>query len=136
VEASNKTEFQPRSRQSVITSRSGQWSRCRATGTSMPAVIAVHMAKSTSEPMALTVFTEVCTITGERASTAPARTASMVRSFTMLIAGTPYFSANARSTISLRVLTAMCASLPRVLLGMVGGYPPTGNGGTRPGSCA
>jgi hypothetical protein len=42
-EASNNTEFHPRSRHVVMTSRSGQWSRCRATGTSIPAVIAVHM---------------------------------------------------------------------------------------------
>ncbi len=72
-----------------MTCRSGQWSRCSVTGTSMPAVIVSHMPKSTFNPIDLTVLTDVCTITGDRASTAPASTASSVRSFTMLIAGTP-----------------------------------------------
>ena len=73
----------------MITSRSGQWSRCSVTGTSMPAVIDVHIANSTSLPIDFTVFTEVCTISGERSSTAAASTASSVRSLTMLIAATP-----------------------------------------------
>src|SRR5665213_2190346 len=60
--------------------------------------------------MDLTVLTEVCTITGERASTAPASTFSSVRSFRMLIAGTPYRSAKDRSTISFRDTTAMTPS--------------------------
>ncbi len=72
-----------------MTARSGQWSRCRVTGTSMFFVIVVHMPNSTSEPIDFTVFTLVCTISGERASTAAASTASSVRSLTMLIAGTP-----------------------------------------------
>src|SRR5690606_33562680 len=77
------------------------------TGTSMSLVMADHMANSTSAPIDLTVFTDVWTITGERASTAPASTASRVRSLTMLMAGTPYLSANALSTISRNDTTAM-----------------------------
>ena len=42
-EASNSTEFQPRSRQALMTSRSGQWSRWRVTGTGTSRVIASHM---------------------------------------------------------------------------------------------
>ena len=60
-----------------------------------------HIAISTSAPIDRTVFTDVCTIIGERSSTAAASTASRVRSLTMLIAATPYRSANARSTICL-----------------------------------
>jgi hypothetical protein len=55
----------------------------------MPRVIDCHMSNSTREPMLRTVFTEVCRITGELASTAPASTPSMVRSLKMLMAGTP-----------------------------------------------
>ncbi len=47
------------------------------------------MSKSWREPMLRTVLTEVCRITGELASSAAARTASMVRSLKMLMAGTP-----------------------------------------------
>ena len=89
AEASKSTEFHPASRHDVMTSRSGQWSRCRVTGTSIPAVIVRHMPKSTSRPIDLTVLTEVWTITGARNSTAAARTASSVRSLTMLNAATP-----------------------------------------------
>jgi hypothetical protein len=39
-------------------------------------------------------------MTGERSSTAAASTASIVRSLRMLNAGTPYRSANARSSVS------------------------------------
>ncbi len=88
-EASNSTEFQPTSRHSVITARSGQWSRCSETGTSMPAVIDVHIAYSTRLPIDRTVFTDVCTISGERSCTAASSTPSSVRSLRMLIAGTP-----------------------------------------------
>ena len=51
-------------------------------------------------PIDRTVFTEVCTISGDRASTAAASTASMLRSLTMLMAGTPYRWASASSTRS------------------------------------
>ena len=54
------------------------------TGTSMPAVIVRHMPKSTSRPIDFTVLTDVWTMTGARSSTAAARTASSVRSLTML----------------------------------------------------
>ena len=99
-EASNSTEFQPLRRQSVMTSRSGQWSRCRQTGTSIPAVIVSHMPYRTSSPIDRTVLTEVWTMSGERCSTAAASTASSVRSLKMLMAATPYRSASARSTMS------------------------------------
>ena len=41
-EASKSTEFHPVFRHRLITSRSGQWSRCSATGTGTSAVIDVH----------------------------------------------------------------------------------------------
>ena len=88
-EPSNSTEFQPFRRQSLMNDRSGQWSRCRLTGTSIPAVISRHMANSRSMPMDRTVLTDVWTMSGERSATAAASTASMVRSFTTLIAATP-----------------------------------------------
>ena len=47
------------------------------------------MAYRVFTPTIRTVFTEVCRMIGDRASTAPASTFSMVRSLTMLIAGTP-----------------------------------------------
>src|SRR5580692_6426200 len=72
----------------------------------MPAVISRHIANSRSRPTDLTVLTEVWMMTGERSATAAASTASMVRSLTTLIAGTPYRSANARSTISFSGTTA------------------------------
>ena len=72
-----------------MTSRSGQWSRCRVTGTSIPAVIVFHMPNRTSRPIDFTVLTEVWTISGARCSTAAASTASSVRSLTMLKAATP-----------------------------------------------
>ena len=50
----------------MITARSGQWSRCSVTGTSMPAVMASHIALSTRLPIDRTVLTDVCTINGER----------------------------------------------------------------------
>ena len=59
------------------------------TGTSIPAVIDRHIPYSTSRPIDFTVFTDVCTITGARSSTAAASTASSVRSLTMLNAATP-----------------------------------------------
>ena len=72
-----------------MNSRSGQWSRCRLTGTWISAVSSRHIAKSRSMPMARTVLTDVWMITGARCATAAASTASRVRSFTMLIAATP-----------------------------------------------
>ena len=72
-----------------MNARSGQWSRCRLTGTSMPAVSADHIANSRSIPIERTVFTEVWMMTGARSSTAAASTASSVRSLTTLIAATP-----------------------------------------------
>src|ERR1700727_191926 len=110
-EASNSTEFHPLRRQSLMTSRSGQWSRWRLTGTSIPAVISRHMANSRSRPIDRTVLTEVWMMTGERSRTAAASTASIVRSLTMLIAGTPYRSAKARSTISLSETTGTLRTL-------------------------
>ena len=47
-------------------------------------------------PIDLTVLTDVCTISGDRASTAAASTASSVRSLTMLIAGIAVASARLR----------------------------------------
>ena len=76
-------------RQTLMNSRSGQWSRCKVTGTSIPAVNSRHMANSRSTPMDRTVLTDVWMMTGARCSTAAASTASMVRSLTTLIAATP-----------------------------------------------
>ena len=72
-----------------MTSRSGQWSRCSATGTLMDSVMARHIAISTSAPIDFTVFTDVCTMSGARSSSAAASTASMLRSLTTLMAATP-----------------------------------------------
>ena len=72
-----------------MTSRSGQWSRCSATGTVRCRVISVHIAKSTSAPIDLTVLTDVWTMSGARNASAAASTASIVRSLTTLIAATP-----------------------------------------------
>ena len=71
------------------------------TGTSIPAVIDVHMEYSTSTPIDFTVFTDVCTINGDDFSTAAARTASRVRSLNTLIAGTPYRLSKASDRMSL-----------------------------------
>ncbi len=110
-EASNSTEFQPTSRHSVITERSGQWSRCSETGTSMPAVMDVHIAYSTPLPIDLTVFTDVWTISGERSATAASRTPARLMSLKMLIAGTPYRCSSAGSTICLSETTGTRTSL-------------------------
>src|ERR1700761_2836856 len=77
----------------------------------MPAVISRHIANSRSRPMDRTVLTEVWMMTGERSRTAAASTASIVRSLTTLIAGTPYRSAKARSTISLSETTGTLRTL-------------------------
>src|SRR5271169_4649831 len=58
-----------------------------------------------------TVLTEVCTMTGERCSTAAASTASSVRALTTLIAATPYRSLNARSRICFKGTTGTTANL-------------------------
>ena len=87
--ASKRTEFQPFARQAEITSRSGQWSRWRATGTETRPAYAAHMAYMASTPVIFTCLTDVWTMTGARSSSAAARTASMVRSLTTLIAATP-----------------------------------------------
>ena len=58
----------------------------------------------------LTVFTEVCRMIGDLASTAPARTLSMLRSLTMLIAGTPYLASKAGLRMSRKGVTAMASS--------------------------
>src|ERR1700733_4290286 len=71
----------------------------------MPDVISRHIANSRSRPIDRTLLTDVWMMTGERSRTAAASTASMVRSLTTLIAGTPYRWANARSTISLSETT-------------------------------
>lgn len=47
------------------------------------------MPNSWSRPYILTVFTDVCRITGELSSTAANSTASMLRSLMMLNAATP-----------------------------------------------
>jgi hypothetical protein len=52
------------------------------------------MLYSGPAPIAFTVLTEVCTISGDSSSVAAASTASRMRSSTMLIAATPYRSAN------------------------------------------
>ncbi len=72
-----------------MTARSGQWSRWIATGTEIWRVISRHMPMRTSAPSIFTVLTEVWTMSGARSSSAAARTASRVRSLTMLIAATP-----------------------------------------------
>ena len=76
-EPSNRTEFQPFSRHSLMTSRSGQWSRWSATGTLIERVMAHHIAYRTSAPIDFTVLTEVWTMSGALSSSAAARTASM-----------------------------------------------------------
>ena len=73
----------------MITSRSGQWSRCSVTGTDAGSAIVRNMFTSTSAPIERTVLTEVWTISGERTSSAAAITASSVRSLTTLNAATP-----------------------------------------------
>ena len=47
------------------------------------------MLYSALAPIDFTVFSEVCTMSGESSSVAAASTASSVRSSTMLIAATP-----------------------------------------------
>src|SRR5664280_3327299 len=69
-----------------------------ATGTVIVRVISRHMAIRTSAPIAFTVLTDVWTMSGERVSSAAARTASIVRSLTTLIAATPYLPWKALST--------------------------------------
>ncbi len=73
----------------MMTARSGQWSRWSATGTEMRFVISAHIAYMTSTPVISTCFTDVWTISGACSSSAAARTASMVRSLTTLMAATP-----------------------------------------------
>src|SRR5665213_22404 len=62
-------------------------------------------------PTCSTVFTELCTITGARSSSAAERTASSVRSLTTLNAATPYRSVKALSRIT-PVGTTGTSSLP------------------------
>ena len=119
--ASNSTEFQPPARQSLITDRSGQWSRWRTTGTSTSRTSAVKMAKSCSRPYCRTVFTDVCRITGDRSATAADSTASMLRSLRMLMAGTPYLASKARPMVSFNVTTGKI-----VPLDLVGVASPSG----------
>ena len=88
-EPSNRTEFQPASRQRVIHSRSGQWSRCSVTGTGTASARVRQIAASVSAPNAFTVLSDVWTISGASSSVAAASTASSVRSSTTLIAATP-----------------------------------------------
>ena len=90
LQASKRTEFQPFARQALMTSRSGQWSRWSATGTvTVPGVARTHIAYRPSTPVDFTCLTEVWTMSGARSSSAAARTASIVRSLTTLIAATP-----------------------------------------------
>src|SRR5487761_1914235 len=98
--AAKRTELQPFARQALITSRSGQWSRCSATGTVTSFVYASHNAYMASRPVIFTCLTEVWRMTGALSSSAAARTASIERSLITLIAATPYRSANARARIS------------------------------------
>src|SRR5664280_2129876 len=81
-----------------------------ATGTVIERVISRHIAIKTSAPMDFTVLTDVWTISGARDSSAAARTASIVRSLTTLIAATPYLPWKALST--------------RVLVDTTGKKPP------------
>ena len=62
--ASNRTEFQPLARQAEITARSGQWSRCSATGTETRPAYAVHIAYMASMPVIWTCLTDVWTMSG------------------------------------------------------------------------
>ena len=72
-----------------MSARSGQWSRMSATGTGTSRAISWNMEYRTRIPMDCTVLTDVCTMSGASASVAAARTASRVRSLTMLMAATP-----------------------------------------------
>src|ERR1700748_1514762 len=98
-DASNRTEFHPASRQMVIHSRSGQWSRCSDTGTGTSSAQTRHMLYSALAPIDFTVLSDVWTMSGDSISVAAASTASSVRSSTTLIAATPYLSAKAGSRI-------------------------------------
>ena len=112
-EPSNSTEFQPASRQRVIHSRSGQWSRWSVTGTGASSARARHIAMNGPAPSDFTVLSDVWTISGASSSVAAASTASSVRSSTTLIAATPYRSAKARSRISRIGTTGMALLLGR-----------------------
>ena len=82
--------------------RSGQWSRCSATGTDADSAANEKIDDSSGAPMLFTVLTEVWMMTGDWASSAAATTARSDRSSTMLTAGTAYpasFAATTRSTV-------------------------------------
>jgi len=63
--------------------------RWSVTGTGAAAARARHIAISGPVPSDFTVLSEVWTISGDSSSVAAARTASRLRSSTMLIAATP-----------------------------------------------
>ena len=88
-EPSNRTDCQPWARQALMSARSGQWSRWRATGTGTSRAISWNIAYRTRMPMDWTVLTDVWTMSGASAAVAAASTASMVRSLTILMAATP-----------------------------------------------
>ena len=100
--ASNSTEFQPPARQSVITARSGQWSRCSATGTVDVPTPAPGTMSNSCRPAVHAHRLHRGLQDDRRPLLAPPRRARprCVRSLTMLKAATPYRSANARSRIS------------------------------------
>ena len=101
-EASNSTDDQPFSTATVMKARSGQWSRCSATGTDADSAANEKIDDSSGAPMLFTVLTEVWMMTGDCASSAAVTTARSDRSSTMLTAGTAYpasFAATTRSTV-------------------------------------
>ena len=73
-----------------MTARSGQWSRCRATGTGTSAAACRNIVVIRSVPIERTVLTEIWMIIGELAATAAAITARRLRSSRMFTAGTAY----------------------------------------------
>src|SRR6218665_1173125 len=77
----------------------------------MPRVIEAHIDHSASLPMLRTVFTEVCTITGERSATAASGTPSSVRSLNTLMAGTPEPSVKAGRRMFLRLVMVIISIL-------------------------
>ena len=87
-EASNSTDDHPARTTSEMTARSGQWSRCSATGTGTSAAACRNIVVIRSVPIERTVLTEIWMISGELAATAAATTARRDRSSRMFTAGT------------------------------------------------
>src|SRR6478609_3914863 len=109
-EASNSTEVQPCRITSVMTARSGQWSRCNATGTDALPAACWKIPEMISAPMLFTVLTEVCRMIGDWACSAAAMMARIDRSSTMLTAATAYpalLAATTRSTVLAMVMSIL-----------------------------